>query len=184
MSSVTSNNCQPKRFASPIQLLLIFLIFFAVGFALLHKGYQSNMVYDSAAWIVGKEQVFATHDLLQVISIVASRALFMLSLYANYALTGMDPYYFRLTNTAILAGAGLALAWLILVLLEIPVAESARNAEREASHQPLSGTVVCCAPVADVCGPVRLAAGSHYGLPFLLRGSRCLFGCPFRAFPQ
>ena len=49
-----------------------------------------------------------------------ARALFMLSLYANYALTGMDPYYFRLTNTAILAGAGLALAWLILVLLEIP----------------------------------------------------------------
>ena len=78
------------------------------------------MVYDSAAWIVGKEQVFATHDLLQVISIVASRSLFMLSLYANYALTGMDPYYFRLTNTAMLAGAGLALAWLILVLLEIP----------------------------------------------------------------
>lgn len=78
------------------------------------------MVYDSAAWIVGKEQVYATHDLAQVISIVPARALFMLSLYANYALTGMDPYYFRLTNTAILAGAGLALAWLILVILAIP----------------------------------------------------------------
>ncbi len=78
------------------------------------------MVYDSAAWIVGKEPVYATHELAQVISIVPARALFMLSLYANYALTGMDPYYFRLTNTAILAGAGLAQAWLILVLLEVP----------------------------------------------------------------
>ena len=67
-----------------------------------------------------KRQVYATHDLAQVISIVPARALFMLSLYANYALTGMDPYYFRLTNTVILAGAGLALAWLIFVILEVP----------------------------------------------------------------
>ncbi len=115
---------QPKRFFSPLRVCIIFLIFFAIGFALFHKGYRSNMVYDSAAWIVGKEQVYATHDLVQIISIVPARALFMLGLYANYALTGMDPYYFRLVNTAILAGAGVALAWLILILMEIPLARA------------------------------------------------------------
>ena len=77
------------------------------------------MVYDSVRFLENKAQVYATHDLLQILSIAPARPLFTLSLYLNYLLTGMQPYYFRLLNVAILAGAGLALAWLIVILLEI-----------------------------------------------------------------
>ncbi|HTY23509.1 MAG TPA: tetratricopeptide repeat protein [Desulfomonilaceae bacterium] len=117
---VVTKNGAEKQLFSLMQLCVIFLIFFAVGFVIFHKGYHSAMVYDSAAWIVGKAQVYGSHDLLQIISIVPTRPLFMLSLYLNYVLTGMDPYYFRLLNTAFLAAASLVLAWLILVILELP----------------------------------------------------------------
>ncbi len=78
------------------------------------------MVYDSVRFLQNKAQVYGTHDIWRILSIAPARPLFTLSLYLNYVLTGMQPYYLRLMNMAILAGAGLALAWLIVILLEIP----------------------------------------------------------------
>ena len=122
-------NCEPQsrlqsdpeqRFFSLPRTGLAFLMFFVVGFVVFHKGFPSLMVYDSVALLENKAELYATHDLLRILSIAPARPLFTLSLYLNYLLTGMEPYYFRVLNTAILAGAGLALAWLIIILLEFP----------------------------------------------------------------
>jgi len=109
-----------KGLIRPRHVIEFFLLYFAVAFAIHHPGFDSAMIYDSAAWIDGKASVFAKKDPIEVLRIVPARPLFMLSLYANYALTGMAPYFFRVCNAAILGAAGAALMLLTLVLLSLP----------------------------------------------------------------
>jgi protein O-mannosyl-transferase len=106
----------------------MFVAFFAVTYGLHFLGFGSPMVYDSSAWIEQKAYVFASRDLLQVISIVPVRPLFMSSLYLNYVLTGMDPYFFRLLNAVLLAGTGVVLALLLITILEIPTLQTPLSA--------------------------------------------------------
>ncbi len=78
------------------------------------------MLYDSKGLISDKADIFARHDFLEVIRITPARPLFMATLYMNYLLTAMEPYSFRLVNVMFLAAAGVALALMILFILEIP----------------------------------------------------------------
>ncbi len=114
-----SGGPSPRLLSVP-QILLTFAAFLAAAYGLHFLGFGSPMVYDSSAWIEQKAYVFATHDPLQVISIVPVRPLFMLSLYFNYMLTGMDPYFFRVLNATLLAATGIVLALLLVTILEIP----------------------------------------------------------------
>ncbi|MBI4962741.1 MAG: tetratricopeptide repeat protein [Desulfomonile tiedjei] len=100
-------------------LLLIFLMFAAIGFGLHLPGFHSPMVYDSSYFIQGKASLFAQHEVLKLISIVPARPLFLTTLYLNHLVTGMEPFYFRVGNILLLAGAGLALVLLAATIFGI-----------------------------------------------------------------
>jgi protein O-mannosyl-transferase len=121
----TGRNGDPQEDARtsliPFSVLAFsFLLFLLLALTLHHAGFSSPMLYDSKAWINDKAHVFASHDPLKIVQIMPVRPLCMLTLYANYLLTGMDPYYFRLVNATILAATGAMLMLLIVSLLEIP----------------------------------------------------------------
>jgi protein O-mannosyl-transferase len=105
---------------SVFALCLIFMAFYAVAFGLQHKGFNSAMVYDGAALIQASEDKFAERDALKIMKIVPVRPLFMLSIYYNYLLSGVEPYYFRVVNTIFVAAGGLALVLLCMIIFEIP----------------------------------------------------------------
>ncbi len=101
------------------EVIAIFFLYFAVASAVNQPGFHSSMIYDSAALIERKADVFSK-GLTEVLRIVPARPLFMASLYANYILAGMDPYVFRVFNAAILGAAGAALTLMILLILSLP----------------------------------------------------------------
>ncbi len=93
-SQIGENSNVQTEIARPLSALalcLIFLAFFAVAFGLQHKGFNSAMVYDGAALIYNNVDKFAERDPVKIIQLVPVRPLFMLSLYYNYVLTGMEP---------------------------------------------------------------------------------------------
>jgi len=108
-----------KGLISPRHVIEVFFLYFAVAFAIHHPGFDSAMIYDSAALIERKADLFA-QGLVEVLRIVPARPLFMTSLYANYLLAGMDPYFFRVFNAAILGAAGTALTLMIVLILSSP----------------------------------------------------------------
>jgi protein O-mannosyl-transferase len=99
---------------------LILPVFFAIAVVLHHPGFSAPMIYDSVGFIKEYEYVFASGDLAAVIGIVPARPLFMLTLSLNYALTGMEPYGFRLCNAFVLAGASTVLVLLSVLVWELP----------------------------------------------------------------
>jgi protein O-mannosyl-transferase len=101
-----------------LTLCLIFVTFLIIGIILYYPGLHSKLIYDSEGLLAGNAHIFARGDLRGVINIVPQRPLFMISLYANYLLTGMDPFYLRVCNIVILAASGVSVAALIVVLLE------------------------------------------------------------------
>jgi tetratricopeptide (TPR) repeat protein len=109
-----------KRFISPGRLSLMFGGVFALACAVFSPGFQGRMVYDSITFILANSHIFARHDLLDAMRIVPQRPLFMATILANYLLTGMDPFWFRVVNTAICAGAGVGLAVFILMVFDSP----------------------------------------------------------------
>jgi tetratricopeptide (TPR) repeat protein len=105
---------------SVLTLCLIFLVFYALAFALQHKGFNSAMVYDGAALIYNSADKFAEGDQVKIMRMVPIRPLFMLSIYYNYLVSGVEPYYFRMVNTIFVAAGGLALVLLCMIIFEIP----------------------------------------------------------------
>lgn len=100
------------------EVIAIFFLYFAVALIINQPGFHSPMIYDSEALIEHKAALFA-NGLPEVLGIVPARPLFMTSLYANYKLAGMDPYFFRVFNAAILGAAGAALAMMLLLILRL-----------------------------------------------------------------
>lgn len=95
----------------------LFFTYFAIIFLLHRSGFNASLVYDSEGFILDQVGVFALRDPVAVMRLFPSRPLFMLSLYFNYMLTGMEPYAFRLLSSAILAATGVMLVLLCKVFL-------------------------------------------------------------------
>ncbi len=104
----------------PLTGLVIFFLFAAIASGLHYKGFHSPMIYDSRGIIADSEHLFASHDPARVLELHPGRPVFMLSLYLNYRLFGMDPFWFRVVNVLFLAGEGVALVWLSTVVLGLP----------------------------------------------------------------
>lgn len=120
-STGLSGNREPTVGFSPlVTVVAVFTIFFVLAVAIHVAGFASPMIYDSHGWILGRANVFEQGGLMPVIGIVPVRPLSMATLYLNYVTTGMDPWWFRLSNALILALSGCALSWMLLKLLEIP----------------------------------------------------------------
>ncbi len=114
-------------------LLALFAVFYLIALVLHYPGLTCPMVYDSHEWIKQRAHVFERNDALEVISIVPVRPLFMLTLYGNYRLGGMNIIYLRLVNLAFLAAAGIALFVLLSLAYDIPrTATGGSNARKQA----------------------------------------------------
>lgn len=114
-------------------LLGLFAVFYLITLMLHYPGLSCPMVYDSHEWIKQKAHIFERNDALEVISIVHVRPLFMLTLYGNYRLGGMNVVHFRLVNLAFLAAAGIALFILLSLAYDIPrKATGGSNARKQA----------------------------------------------------
>lgn len=131
------------------QVILIFLLYFAVAFAVHHPGFHSAMMYDAEAWIEGKANVFAREDPIEVLRIVPARPLFMMSLYANYKLAGMDPYFFRVCNAAILGAAAAALMLLVLLIFSRSGRHDPRTHDRKLAVGIFVGLLFCVHPLQN-----------------------------------
>ena len=108
---------QPSPYRS---WLALFVLYAVLACALHYPGFASPMLYDSVAGISDKAPVFARGNLVEIMSMVPGRPLFMLTLHVNYLLHGMDPRFFRLTDALLSAATGLILAILALITLELP----------------------------------------------------------------
>lgn len=95
----------------------LFILFVFTVLALYHRGFNSPMILDSQAYIAGNIDRFLAHDPILLISIFPGRILFMLTLYLNFLIGGMEPFSFRVTNSVTLAATGAALVMLIVVVL-------------------------------------------------------------------
>jgi protein O-mannosyl-transferase len=114
-------------------LLALFAVFYLIALVLHYPGLTCPMVYDSHEWIKQRAHVFERNDALEVMSIVHVRPLFMLTLYGNYRLGGMNVVFFRLVNLAFLAAAGIALFVLLSLAYDIPrTAVGSSNAQKQA----------------------------------------------------
>jgi protein O-mannosyl-transferase len=109
-----------SKLFSPAHVLGMAVILAVTALACQYGGFHSLMVYDGAYFIKSKEPIFAQHDVWRLISIVPVRPLFLLSFYFNYLITGMDPFFFRVTNALIVAATGLGLTMLAALLFELP----------------------------------------------------------------
>lgn len=111
-------------------LIALLAAYGVVGLALHFPGLHAEMLYDSVGGIQHKSAVFASGNLREIMGLVPGRPLFMLSLYVNSVMTGMDPLYFRLTTIVILACTGVAIALLSVVLSSAPLM-AGRRSDRE-----------------------------------------------------
>ena len=168
---------------SILALCLIFLAFLAFAFALQHKGFNSAMVYDGAALIHNNAAKFAEHDPGKIMRLVPVRPLFMLSLYYNYVLAGMEPYYFRIGNMLVVAAGGLVSG--------VAVYDRFRNSSSGVAGYEVLQTgcecfprfAVCRPSLTELCRSLRMAARSQHGLLFLLFDPCHVSGSAFRPLP-
>ncbi|MDQ7783904.1 MAG: tetratricopeptide repeat protein [Desulfomonilaceae bacterium] len=118
-SGFTKEDASGVRIAAPLELMCGFALFTALALFLHHKGFSSPFIYDST-FLSDNIRSFARHDLSEVIRIVPERSFTFLTFYANYLISGMDPYYFRLANVLVMAAAGLVLVLMFQVIFSIP----------------------------------------------------------------
>ena len=100
---------------------MLFAFYLAIVAALHVPGLESGMIYDSKGGIEDKAQVFASQDMREILGMNPGRPIFTLTLYANFLLTGMDPQFFRLATMVILAGTGLLIAFLYVLISRTPL---------------------------------------------------------------
>ncbi|MEW6532479.1 MAG: tetratricopeptide repeat protein [Thermodesulfobacteriota bacterium] len=103
-----------------VQIILIFLAFLVIGLACQWGGLNARTVYDGAYFVSAKQSLLASHDIMRILGMIPVRPLFVFTFYLNYLVAGLDPFYLRVLNVGFLAGAGLALAFLIMAVFRIP----------------------------------------------------------------
>ncbi len=109
---------------SACRYCMIFSGFFIAVLLVHYSGFSSPMIYDSKVWVSDKAYIFSEGDLGKILSIFPERPLFMLILYLNYLLFGMDPFFFRLVASVFSAAAGLALVLLAHKIFHSPTLET------------------------------------------------------------
>jgi protein O-mannosyl-transferase len=101
-------------------LAFIPILFSCIALGLHYAGFQGPMVLDAGGILVGRAHIFAHGSLSEILSIFPSRPMAMLSFYANYLVTGLEPYYFRWFNAVLLGATSFALFLLIKIMLALP----------------------------------------------------------------
>ena len=109
------NGCQPV----PIRLSVILIVAFAIAaWAIYHPGLKAPFVFDSV-----RLQILAETDhqveLKDFIGLGPNRLVSMLSFYFNYAIGGIDPYYFRVFNILALSATSVTVIAILSLLIGI-----------------------------------------------------------------
>jgi hypothetical protein len=94
--------------------------------AIYYPGLHGGFIFDDWPNIVGNNRLHVDHVSLEGLRQAAfsadagplKRPVSMLSFWVNYYTTGIDPFYFKLTNLLIHLANGLGLFWLTRLLLE------------------------------------------------------------------
>ena len=112
-------NCSNGHHRVSIGLSAILLVVFALAASTIYyPGLKAPFVFDSV-----RLQILAEIDhqvgLRDFISLGANRLVSMLSFYFNYAIGGMDPYYFRLFNILALSATSVAVVAMLSLLIAI-----------------------------------------------------------------
>ena len=76
------------------------------------------MVYDSTR-LSALQEIDPQVGLSDFIGLAANRPVSMLTFYLNYAVAGMDPYYFRVFNIVLLAGTATSIVAMLLLLIRV-----------------------------------------------------------------
>jgi tetratricopeptide (TPR) repeat protein len=103
-----------------VQIVLIFLTFLVIGLACQWGGLNARTVYDGAYFVSAKQSLLASHDIIRIIGMIPVRPLFVSTFYLNYLVAGLDPFCLRILNVGFVAGAGLALTFLIMAVFCVP----------------------------------------------------------------
>ncbi len=93
--------------------------FFALSVAVHRPALTAPMQYDSAVAIKANEYLF-NFGILEAIKIFRQRPVPMITFYLNYLANGMNPYYFRVANSLLMACTAGAIVLALIYLLEIP----------------------------------------------------------------
>lgn len=110
---------QGSPFRTAVLLVGLFLVFFVVACVLHHPALNAEMYYDSREHILAKEDVYAKGRVIEVLGTYPQRPITILSFYGNYIYSGMNPYWFRLTNLVMLAMTGVVISLLVYTVLGI-----------------------------------------------------------------
>ena len=114
-----SANLPRGHYVSPVRRAAILLVVFAlVAWAIYCPGLKAPFVLDSS-----RLQILAEIDhqveLKDFIGLAANRPVSMLSFYFNYAVGGIDPYYFRVFNILALSATSVAVVAMLALLIAV-----------------------------------------------------------------
>lgn len=129
-----------------IHPLLLLALFLAVAFVLYHGSFGAPVYYDSV-FIFDNEQKFAFEGLRGTLKIYPERPVSMASFHVNYLLWGLDPYYFRAVNAAVLAVTAFMVSLVTLFLFRTPALSEKSGASGVELGAMFAGLVFLVHPV-------------------------------------
>ncbi|MGO9567506.1 MAG: tetratricopeptide repeat protein [Desulfomonilaceae bacterium] len=100
-------------------LLVVLPLFILGALALHYSAFKTPMYYDSVGFLELNDHIFASKNVFKVIQIFPQRPVSMLTFYLNYSIWGMNPFYFRLVNSVMLAMTAFIAALAYILILEI-----------------------------------------------------------------
>jgi protein O-mannosyl-transferase len=94
-------------------------LFILVALAIHYPAFHTPLYYDSVGFLKQNEHVFASNNVFKVIKIFPQRPVSMLTFYLNYLIWGMNPVYFRLVNSIVLAMTAFIVALAYILMFEV-----------------------------------------------------------------
>ncbi len=122
------------------------LLFLGVVVALNYRAFDAPFYYDSTS-LQDHNYLFASGDIWQVIGFFPQRPVAMASLYWNYLIAGLNPYYFRFLNAVLMAMTGLMAALIIDMLYETPALKTTADGKYKHVFAILLGLIFVVHPV-------------------------------------
>lgn len=129
--------------------LFVLLLFVGVVITLNYRAFDAPFYYDSTS-LQDKIHLFTSGDIWKVILFFPQRPLAMASLYWNYLIAGLDPYYFRLFNAVLMAMTGFMAVLAVTLILETPSLRQSADAKYKHVLAVLLGLIYIVHPVQSI----------------------------------
>jgi protein O-mannosyl-transferase len=100
----------------PVVCIVMFGVFFLIGFGLYARGLDAPFYYDSVRMY--QPEIFAREGLAGAARILPQRPIPMITFYGNFLMGGLSAEYLRITNVLLLSGVAVLVMMMISLLLE------------------------------------------------------------------